>query len=225
MSANDAMMGSTRPRWAPSDAQRAILEESYTEVSSFPDLGRRHLLASELGIETRQVQVWFQNRRQKAKKKSGLESMYITEPDDCRGEPSRAPARPPSVIKSVARIPFEVPNEEARQLSFAFRMIDHRTSPVQSQSSAPRSELGTPPTKQHTPSEALNRDISNQAIRHLLAQHADEKAQLFKNRPRMSIKGLVSHALRRPMTPRPPTTTTIPTPPLAANLSSILTPL
>ena len=182
----DAMMGSPRPRWAPSDVQRAILEESYTEVSSFPDLGRRHLLASELGIETRQVQVWFQNRRQKAKKKSGLESMNITEPDDYRGEPSKALAAPPF----SDRMSVQQPN-------FAFRKLVHQTDHSQC---VPKTVLDSPPFKRHDPSEALSRDLSNQIIGHLLARHADEKAQRFKKPHRL---GIVSHPLPSAPNPRP----------------------
>lgn len=62
-------MGQRRSRWAPTDAQRTILENSY-KLSEFPDLEARNFLAQQLGIEARQVQVWFQNRRQKARTKS-----------------------------------------------------------------------------------------------------------------------------------------------------------
>ena len=54
----------SRTRWVPTDAQRRTLEAQY-EIGAFPDLNRRNTLAAELGLQARQVQVWFQNRRQK----------------------------------------------------------------------------------------------------------------------------------------------------------------
>ena len=182
----DAMAGSPQARWAPSDAQRAILEESYSVVSKFPDLGCRQLLASELGIETRQVQVWFQNRRQKAKKKSSLESM--TAPDDCRDEPSKAPDEPSSVLM--------------QQPIFAFHKLIHQTDHSQC---VPKPVLDSPPSKRHAPSEALGCDLSNQLISRLLARHADEKAQRFKKPPLR--QAIVSHPLpsapTQPYAPHP----------------------
>lgn len=47
-------MGQRRSRWAPTDAQRTILENSY-KLSEFPDLEARNFLAQQLGIEARQV--------------------------------------------------------------------------------------------------------------------------------------------------------------------------
>ena len=43
-----------RSRWAPTDAQKSLLEASY-KISEFPDLECRTFLAQQLGIETRQV--------------------------------------------------------------------------------------------------------------------------------------------------------------------------
>ena len=48
----------SRTRWVPTDAQRRTLETQYA-IGAFPDLKRRTSLAAELGLQARQVQVWF----------------------------------------------------------------------------------------------------------------------------------------------------------------------
>ena len=58
------------PRWNVTAAQLAILEDVYVK-EAYPSVEVRGSLANHLGITTRQVQVWFQNRRSKAKKMIG----------------------------------------------------------------------------------------------------------------------------------------------------------
>ena len=50
-----------------SSDQRNLLEEYFLE-NAYPKLDERVKLAEKLGIDTRRVQVWFQNKRQKQRK-------------------------------------------------------------------------------------------------------------------------------------------------------------
>ena len=52
-----------------SDAARDALETLYAE-NSFPDVAARQALADEQNIEARQVQIWFQNKRQRMRMKA-----------------------------------------------------------------------------------------------------------------------------------------------------------
>ena len=55
---------SRRPRWTPSETAKALLETIFL-ADSFPSFAVRTQLAEQLGIDARQVQIWFQNRRQR----------------------------------------------------------------------------------------------------------------------------------------------------------------
>jgi hypothetical protein len=68
--------------------QLLVLEESFG-ANSLPNLATRHLLAEELGLTPRTVQVWFQNRRQKVKKMS-LAAGTSTSNDSLSAERSAA---------------------------------------------------------------------------------------------------------------------------------------
>lgn len=74
-------MDSHTRRWEITDGQRAILESSYAD-NPFPDLVRRKSLAGELSVTPRQVQVWFQNRRQKERSKKNSESKSLSNHED-----------------------------------------------------------------------------------------------------------------------------------------------
>ena len=60
-----------KPRWTPTDQQKGILETVFA-ADSFPSFALRKQLAEQLAIEPRQVQIWFQNRRQRERKEGGL---------------------------------------------------------------------------------------------------------------------------------------------------------
>ena len=74
----DAANGNTR--WHIDAATLAVLEKVFS-LDQFPNVETRKQLGSELGVSTRQIQVWFQNRRQRERKNrsstsnSGLEGM------------------------------------------------------------------------------------------------------------------------------------------------------
>lgn len=52
-----------------SDEARDALETLYA-ATSFPDMATRQALANQLNIEARQVQIWFQNKRQRMRMKN-----------------------------------------------------------------------------------------------------------------------------------------------------------
>lgn len=58
-----------RPRWTPSDDAKALLETIFS-ADAFPTFAVRSKLAAQLGIDGRQVQIWFQNRRQRERTKT-----------------------------------------------------------------------------------------------------------------------------------------------------------
>lgn len=58
-------------RMALSRDQRSVLEAVYS-IEKLPDAPLRERLSKYLDLSTRQIQVWFQNRRQRAKAGSGL---------------------------------------------------------------------------------------------------------------------------------------------------------
>jgi len=66
----DALGKSRRPRWTPSADAKALLETIFS-ADAFPTFAVRSKLAGQLGIDTRQVQIWFQNRRQRERIKTG----------------------------------------------------------------------------------------------------------------------------------------------------------
>lgn len=59
--------GISKRRWTPSEAGKALLETIF-KADSFPACAVRQQIAAELGVDSRQVQIWFQNRRQRQKR-------------------------------------------------------------------------------------------------------------------------------------------------------------
>ena len=57
-------MSSNSKRMCLSRDQRAVLEAVYA-MEKLPDADLRERLSAYLNLSTRQVQVWFQNRRQR----------------------------------------------------------------------------------------------------------------------------------------------------------------
>ena len=57
------------------DEQRNVLEKIF-RTNPRPDTNFRRVLAQELGMDSRRVQVWFQNRRAKEKKMHATKSSY-----------------------------------------------------------------------------------------------------------------------------------------------------
>lgn len=76
-----------RPRWTPSEDAKALLEQVFSS-DSFPTFAVRSQLAQQLCIDSRQVQIWFQNRRQRERLKTGSHAAALTEVDE---EPDDSP--------------------------------------------------------------------------------------------------------------------------------------
>ena len=70
-----------RPRWTPSEDAKALLEKVFI-ADSFPTFAVRSQLAEQLSIDSRQVQIWFQNRRQRERLKTGSHATALPEADD-----------------------------------------------------------------------------------------------------------------------------------------------
>ena len=56
--------GGRKPRWAISKHAKIILEKIY-QMERFPSADMRRRLAADFSVEPRQVQFWYQNRRQR----------------------------------------------------------------------------------------------------------------------------------------------------------------
>lgn len=229
--------GGWRPaRWALSDAQRCILENSYSSVTAFPDLGSRQLLATQLGVKTRQVEVWFQNRRQRSRKEGVAD---LTASDDYAETLSQAPAAPhPTVIKPVPRMSMPATIATPVPPSLAFRNLTDQLNSDQSLPSGHKIAMSDqsfpsgpkiamafsspstkPSSQQYGPMEAFGpvhaipAALSKQLINQLLARHAFENACQIQKKP-IARKGIVrsSHTrppLDLPTNPHPPATSTI----------------
>jgi len=70
-----------RPRWTPTEDAKALLEKVFS-ADSFPTFAVRSQLAQQLSIDSRQVQIWFQNRRQRERLKTGSNASALTEMDE-----------------------------------------------------------------------------------------------------------------------------------------------
>ena len=79
-------MAASWTRWTPSGMQINVLESSY-QHNPYPDSELCVLLAQQLGIEAHQVQVWFQNRRQKAKKRNAPPKVEVGEQKSAHEKP------------------------------------------------------------------------------------------------------------------------------------------
>lgn len=66
----------TRKRTHLKPSQLAVLQASF-QNNPLPDASIRHKLAQELGVSERTVQIWFQNRRAKARKLEAI-SKYLS---------------------------------------------------------------------------------------------------------------------------------------------------
>ena len=66
--------GQLKPRWRMSQDCKLALERAYL-VDKCPPFSTRERLAIEYEVTPRQVQVWFQNKRQRASKRSGPDDM------------------------------------------------------------------------------------------------------------------------------------------------------
>ena len=64
-------------RWQIGNGSLSVLEQVYT-LDPFPGLDARRELAKQLNVSPRQVQVWFQNKRQRERKISRAKGQLST---------------------------------------------------------------------------------------------------------------------------------------------------
>ena len=69
-----------RPRWTPTETDKALLETIFV-ADSFPTFSVRKQLAEQLNVDSRQVQIWFQNRRQRERLKGSAVAQPPPPPD------------------------------------------------------------------------------------------------------------------------------------------------
>merc|ERR1719238_1855781 len=81
-------------RWQIGNGSLSVLEQVYT-LDPFPGLDARRELAKQLNVSPRQVQVWFQNKRQRERKISRAKGFSSTPglPDTPAAQAAIAAAR------------------------------------------------------------------------------------------------------------------------------------
>eukprot|EP00962_Isochrysis_galbana_P005118 scaffold1400_cov113-Isochrysis_galbana.AAC.5 len=67
-------LGRSAPRWHIEPDALAVLEAVF-ELEQFPDIETRKQLGIDLRVSSRQIQVWFQNRRQRERKHRSMSDM------------------------------------------------------------------------------------------------------------------------------------------------------
>ena len=96
-------------RWRIDGAQKHLLEEVFNE-KRFPDPELKKRLASQLDVDPRRIQVWFQNRRQREKPQDPMSPSY--EAGGPKWKPMHEPGGlPPTHIPSAASLPLPGPSE------------------------------------------------------------------------------------------------------------------
>ncbi|KAJ1629663.1 hypothetical protein T492DRAFT_873011 [Pavlovales sp. CCMP2436] len=103
-----------------SPEQLSVLEEAFI-TNPLPNLAARHLLAEELGLTPRTIQVWFQNRRQKVKKLSSAAGAASTSNDTLSSAGERDSPRTGGILGGMPRnnstASFELFNAEFDRLN------------------------------------------------------------------------------------------------------------
>ena len=79
--ANGTSGGASGDRWQPTLQDVALLEQVF-EIEPLPGRATREQLATHFGVTPRQVQVWFQNKRQRVRVKALKQSLTSQNPDD-----------------------------------------------------------------------------------------------------------------------------------------------
>ena len=96
-------------RWRIDGAQKHLLEEVFNE-KRFPDPELKKRLASQLDVDPRRIQVWFQNRRQREKPQDPMSPSY--EAGGPKWKPMHEPGGlPPTHIPSAASLPLPGPSD------------------------------------------------------------------------------------------------------------------
>jgi len=103
-------------------AQLEVLESLFAQDSTTPELSQRKLIAEEIGMTSRRIQVWFQNKRAKIKK--GILSYPKTTPSASASTPvkkrvgSSNRTSSPSNILNLLNVPLN-PSQFPRDFAFS----------------------------------------------------------------------------------------------------------
>ncbi|KAI9096917.1 hypothetical protein DFS34DRAFT_686072 [Phlyctochytrium arcticum] len=107
-STDDASILGKKRRRRTTASELGILENHFLK-NPLPNAYDRELLARETGMTTRSVQVWFQNKRQSLKKKSGNTERRLTSEPERKNSPTPSPhsvSRPEEKAVAPLNLPF-----------------------------------------------------------------------------------------------------------------------
>ena len=80
-----------KPRWRITEMQAVVLECAYA-TTKFPSRAACDELASQLGVNARQVRVWFQNKRQRRERPSEAHVATSAPPPASEAPPVHRPS-------------------------------------------------------------------------------------------------------------------------------------
>ena len=109
-------MSRQQQRWRIADNSLAILEQIY-QLDRFPAQNTRNELATTLNVSSRQIQVWFQNRRQRDRKLEMLEHQLklMRQELNARIAEAPTPGRPVSAREALKQDGGEADGGGARR--------------------------------------------------------------------------------------------------------------
>lgn len=91
----------SKPRWAISTQAKFFLEQVY-QMERFPSAAMRRRLAADFNVEPRQVQIWYQNRRQRDSRMLKATQLMPPASPSASGSQSTSNAEVRSSFRSVA---------------------------------------------------------------------------------------------------------------------------
>ena len=142
----DAPAKSRRTRWTPSEEAKSLLETIFS-ADSFPTFAVRSQLAEQLGVDTRQIQIWFQNRRQRERQRtegkgSDEGSRPASQADDCEAGSSSSSSISSGGAWPAGLVQVSLPRGTASETAAA--EVECAGKPLPERARARRSEESAP---------------------------------------------------------------------------------